>query len=388
VKIADSVVRVVDRIDAYLRRKVNAVKRTLDVAPVFGLVPAGGPADIFSPYVFQVGDSGGDAVNAAFDAIFSAPKTELKEGDKLPAVEYVMQGGKQVKVASEYTVVKKVNEGGMGRIYLVTDEKGSPWLAKDADFSGYDDAPVQEELLLRFKREIKVLRGIDNPHVVKIKAWEPKDLPTYYIMEPILGTDLASVFEAGIKPGKGISVPKNAVRVILEVVTGLIAFQNAVPEGEDISHRDIKPENILLEIKGGTIIRAVLIDFGIARLPGSKLTGIKQYRGTPGFTAPEILKENESRLADQRSDIYALGAVLYWMLTGHEPFDLTNASVLQRFRTEPKAMLAELKADCPGGVPKEVWEEIVFAAMAADPNERFVDYHEFKTFLEWFLSFD
>jgi serine/threonine-protein kinase len=124
----------------------------------------------------------------------------------------------------------------------------------------------------------------------------------------------------------------------------------------------------------------VLIDFGIAKLPQSTLTGFQVYFGTPLYSAPEIFTCGAS-VADQHSDNYALGAVLYWLLTGELPFDLSNHQKIMDFVVNTKQHYNKLIQNPSNFVPVELMS-ILMKAMSPVPKDRYQTYIEFKTVLD------
>ncbi len=287
-----------------------------------------------------------------------------------------------------YRIMSEFAEGGMSKIYLVQDMAGKYHLLKVIlDFTPYNLTPAQqEELHARFEKEILILGRISNRQIPTLIDSDPAASPRFFAMEHIEGKSLFSV----INEGKRIN-PITSGMIISQVLQALIVFgQSVAPSGsEQFAHRDIKPENIMLELKNDRIRRVVLIDFGIAKLPNSTLTGVKEYRGTPSYSAPETITSGSS-VADQRSDNYALGAVLYWLFTGEESFDFTkDRNLIFQFMADPKSHIDRLKQTRSNFKPEEKWKHafdamwaIAFKAMNPDPNDRYQDYQRFKAAID------
>ena len=271
-----------------------------------------------------------------------------------------------------YRVIRPFAEGGMSKLFLVEDLDGDQHLMKTIDLSRLDPA-VHSEIIRRFQSEIEIMARIESRNVVRLIDRDPNPLSAFFIMEYIQGTDLWSLIGAGKR-----TKPQIAVAVMTQVLQGLIDFSRAIgKENGSAAHRDIKPENILLEVEGKSVRRAVIADFGIAKLPESQLTGVMDFRGTPAWSPPETLPDG-SKSADQRTDIYAVGAVLYWMLTGREPVNMEED--FYKFVGDPAAVLAKLRPNKPQDVGLHLWNTVL-KAMAARPELRYRNYEEFQSAL-------
>ena len=283
-----------------------------------------------------------------------------------------------------YTIMKKFgSEGAMSKIYIVRDAAGNSHLMKVVlDFAALGlNQSQQNEMHARFKRETDILEKMNDPHFPRLIDRDPADQTKFFIMELINGLSLFNMIEMIGERNKQID-PITAARIISEVLKALIVFGQAVaPTASDqYAHRDIKPENIMLELKNNKIGRVVLIDFGIAKLPQSTLTGFQVYFGTPLYSAPEIFTCGAS-VADQHSDNYALGAVLYWLLTGELPFDLSNQHKIMDFVVNTKQHYNKLIQNPSNFVPIELMS-ILMRAMSPVPKDRYQTYIEFKTVLD------
>lgn len=285
-----------------------------------------------------------------------------------------------------YTIMKKFgSEGAMSKIYIVRDAVGNSHLMKVAlDFSdsalGLNQSQ-QSEMYARFKRETDILDKINDPHFPRLIDRDPADQPKFFIMELINGFSLFNMIEKMEERKKQID-PITAGRIISEALAGLIVFGQCVsPAASDrYAHRDIKPENIMLELKNNKIQRVVLIDFGIAKLPQSTLTGFQVYFGTPLYSAPEIFTCGAS-VADQHSDNYALGAVYYWLVTGELPYDLSDNHKILNFVTNTSEHYKKLIKNPSNFVPVELMS-ILMKALSPIPKDRYQTYVEFKTVLD------
>ena len=176
-------------------------------------------------------------------------------------------------------------------------------------------ALVGEHDLRELRREAEVLAGLRHPNIVGVlETGEDPDRGVYVAMEWVAG---GSLRERLHRAPRGRLSPDEAVRIAEDVLDGL-----AAAHGAGIVHRDLKPENILLDEQG----RAKIADFGIAGGPESFRAG----RGTPGYMAPEQQGKLETTSAGTGADLYAVGVVLFEMLTGRLPASQSEQQVLAR----------------------------------------------------------
>ncbi|MFH1576954.1 MAG: serine/threonine-protein kinase [Candidatus Margulisiibacteriota bacterium] len=359
------ILRTVDNYVGRLLRSQHPALRRVDrfMAKTFGqlpslrqLIPADGPLE--SPNFFMTGDDNRRRIEAVFDAEMGF--------DVKVEVGRSVQGTKGL-----YQVRQMFAEGGMARIFVVHDQQGREYLLKKLmnldNFSKAD----RDQLRLRFAKEIQIMENINSRNVVALIDRDPQPFPSFYIMERIQGKDLISA----LKPGQTFD-PRVSLGLMIQILKGLVAFERAArqisPTG-NFAHRDIKPENIFLEIADNKVKRAVLGDFGIAKLPQSELTAVEQFMGTPGYAAPEVIHYGGTKQADHRADIFSLGAVLYWLLTGVEPFVSNDPSQMISFSADPKHFIDKLIPNRPAHVSPLIWQA-TFRALAPKPEDRFSSY--------------
>ena len=207
-------------------------------------------------------------------------------------------------IADRYVVRGFIAHGAMAQIYMADDRQTAKLVAiKVLDKRKAENAEIRQ----RFLREAKAISALDHPNVVKIfEVGEEKGVP-YIVMEMLRGESL----EERLAVDK--TVPNNiALAVLRQTASALWMAHN-----QGIVHRDIKPGNIYLigDPKDPDAVR--VIDFGLSRVFGSNLTSAGTVIGTPGYMAPEQVVGDP---VDQRSDVYALGMVMYRMFTGELPF--------------------------------------------------------------------
>ena len=272
-------------------------------------------------------------------------------------------------IAGKYRLSRVLGKGGMGVVYEATNESLGRRVALKRLWPGAVDDP---DLVSRLEREARATASIQSPHVVEILDVVRDDHDELWVvMELLEGESLA----ARIARGGALAV-EETVPVMLQALTGL-----AAAHGRQIVHRDLKPANIFLHRRpdGGTVVK--LLDFGISRFLGeeseaSRLTATGAMLGTPSYMAPE--QARSSRLADERSDIYSVGATLYDCLTGQPPYGRdTYPVILGKLMTEDPVDLADLAPETPSWVI-----DLVRRAMARDPADRFPSAEAMRLVLE------
>jgi len=250
--------------------------------------------------------------------------------------------------AERYEVLEELGKGGMGVVYRVRDRKLDEEMALKVL---KPEIAAHKETIERFKNELKFARRIAHRNVCKMYDLNEGEKILYITMEYVKGEDLKSLIRR-----KGKFPEKEAVAAARQVCEGL-----AEAHALGVIHRDLKPQNIMMDEKGA----AKVMDFGIARsieAPGVTQTGM--MIGTPDYISPE---QAEGDKADQRSDIYSLGAILYEMVTGKVPFKGDTAlSVAIKHKTQaphdPKRLNPELSADL---------SRLILTCMEKDPARRY-----------------
>jgi serine/threonine-protein kinase len=230
-------------------------------------------------------------------------------------------------IRGKYRIVRLLGRGGMGTVYLaehimLSRQRAlkfiSSELAQDAQF------------LRRFRREAQAAIELRHPNVVEVVDLDQaEDGSPYIAMEYVEGTDLSHALRAGAFP------LERALAITRGVALGLGAAH-----AKNIIHRDVKPENILLAGGNGLPETPKLLDFGIAAMKEGA-TAVSRTHGlmlTPPYASPEQWKGMAAEELDGRADLYALGGVLYEMLTGHTCFHAHNTEgwMYQHLQEEPQ----------------------------------------------------
>lgn len=255
-------------------------------------------------------------------------------------------------VDNRYEVLTKLGEGGMGTVYRVRHKALERPLALKAlrsDLSKDADLPV------RFIQEAKAAAAVEHPNVVQITDFGTLSTgQPYFVMELLEGDMLSALIKE-----QGRLPPSRAVGVAIQVAEALSAAHAA-----GVVHRDLKPDNVNVRRMGHHDVVKVL-DFGLAKVAGtSRLTRAGMVFGTPHYMSPEQAAGEPS---DHRVDIYALGVMLFEMLTGRLPFEADSF-------TGVLAMHMYMQPPSPSsivGVPLGGIEDVVKRCMAKKPAERY-----------------
>ena len=266
-----------------------------------------------------------------------------------------------------YLLQERIGTGGMARVYRAIDTNLDRAVAIKILHEHLSDDPSFKE---RFEREAKLIASLNHPNIVQIYDfnWFERDgYPVYYMVMPLIpGKTLATTLDDLAEAGERLP-HDNVLRLALELSDALGYAHTA-----GMIHRDVKPANIILNERG----QAVLTDFGIARLiESSRLTQDGISTGTPAYMSPE---QATGLPGDARSDLYALGAILFELLTGHPPYSGDDGMSL---------MLKHLNAPVPAitdTLPQASPEldELIAKALAKRPADRFQTAAEFSDALK------
>ena len=267
-------------------------------------------------------------------------------------------------LAGRYTITKKLGEGGMGAVYLATHnllEKQVALKLLHAEFSRKPD------LVERFMQEAKSASRIRHENVIDISDFgTTADGQVFFAMELLKGHDLHEEIARARLAGQLLPWSRSK-RIFLQICSALTAAH-----GKGIVHRDLKPENIYLVDFLGEPDFVKLLDFGIAKLTevnedGRKLTKTGMLFGTPEYMSPEQARGEN---VDHRVDVYAMGCILFQLVTGRVPFEADNfMGVLSMHLTEPPPAIPPDVFD-KIGAPREL-AQVIDKALSKDRNERY-----------------
>lgn len=250
----------------------------------------------------------------------------------------------------KFEIVRPLGKGAMGEVFLAVD----PLIGRHVAIKTIRGVEAEgAEARERFQREAQAAGQLSHPNLVGIHEFGEDDGLLYLAMEYVEGEDLEKLMAR-----RGL-LPQELLEVLAQVCEGL-----AYAHGKGVLHRDIKPSNVRV-VKEGNALKAKVMDFGIARLHNSELTGTGTLLGTFGYMAPEYIQTGKP---DPRSDLFAVGVILYESLAGHRPFEGdTTATVLYRLvHEEPEALdLSRLQ-----GVSGKLGQ-VLSVALAKDPRARY-----------------
>jgi serine/threonine-protein kinase len=266
----------------------------------------------------------------------------------------------EARQLGQYRLRARIGAGGMGEVYLAEHE----FLKRPCAVKLIRPGDVADpHALARFEREVHLTATLSHPNTVEIYDYgRAEDGTYYYVMEYLPGLSLAELVE---RHG-----PLQAARVVYLLRQVCLALREAHAAG--LIHRDIKPSNIFAARRGGMDDVAKLLDFGLVRPADADqaphLSEEGQVLGTPLFMAPEQAMRGR-REVDERSDIYSLGAVAYYLLTGRPTFDGEGAiEVLVALARDPVIPPSQVRSDSPSDL-----ERVVLRCLAKEPDERFPD---------------
>jgi eukaryotic-like serine/threonine-protein kinase len=262
------------------------------------------------------------------------------------------------QIIGNYKIEEKLGEGGMGAVYRGVDTM----LDREVAIKALrPELASQTSVVERFRSEAVTLAKLNHPNIATLYTMFRQGEELYMVLEFVRGETLD-----GILQRRGALPAEEAIPVFCQVLDGI---DHAHELG--IVHRDIKPANMMLTEKGTLKV----LDFGIARLLGSaRMTRAGNIIGTLEYMAPEQVKGQET---DGRSDIYALGMMLYEVLTGRLPFQTENEFELMKLQTE---VMPDSPRALNPNIPEAV-EEAIMRAIQKNPDERFQTAGEFRALL-------
>jgi len=265
----------------------------------------------------------------------------------------------------KYRLDSLLAEGGMGSVYRATHVMLGKTVAIKLIKAAIMTSP---EIVRRFQREARAATALNHPNIVSVyDLGQTPDGTLYIAMEFIDGPSLKALIQAGR------SIPPERTISILRQVAGALA----VAHKHNIIHRDLKPHNIMLATASDGSELAKLVDFGIAKTfdEATQLTSLGSALGTPYYMSPEQI---EGRAVDGRSDLYALGIILYEMLAGEVPFaDQSTPAVLVRQLRERPA-----RPSLKNPAVSLALEAIALRCLEKDPEQRFQTADDFAAALK------
>ena len=274
-------------------------------------------------------------------------------------------------LGEKYRLVRLIGEGGMGAVYealhLVVKRRFAVKLLRPERANSAD-------VVARFRREAEAAGALESEHIVAVTDFgESTDGAPYLVMEYLLGESVGSLLA---REGP-LPVPR-AVSIVLQICRGL-----EVAHAAEIVHRDLKPDNLFVvrRTDGSDLVK--ILDFGIAKLrraPADSVTRTGSALGTPFYMAPEQARGERS--VDRRADVYALGVILYELLSAEKPHpgESYNA-IFAHILTLPPTPLGAVRRDLPDPLV-----EAVHGALAYDAKDRPQTASEFATKIARFAA--
>jgi serine/threonine-protein kinase len=248
-------------------------------------------------------------------------------------------------VVGRYRIVGLLGRGGMGEVYRATDLMlAQPVALKFLP----EDAAANERLLERFHSEVRIARQVSHPNVCRVYDIGEADGHPFISMEYIDGEDLASLLQR-----IGRLPPDKALEIARKLCAGLAAAHE-----RGIIHRDLKPHNVMLNKRG----EVVIMDFGLAAV-ADELEGAEARNGTPAYMAPEQLRGDS---VTAKSDLYALGLIIYELFTGKRAYEgETLAELMKAQETVRPVSMSSVVSDLDPAV-----ERVVLRCLNTDPAQR------------------
>jgi serine/threonine protein kinase len=248
----------------------------------------------------------------------------------------------------QYEITGLLGEGGMATVYRARQVS----MKRDVAIKVIESKLTRNpDFVKRFEREAQTVASLSHPFILKVFDYGQQGESIYLVMELLVGGSLADHIRRG-------PLSLDTTTRLLEQIASALDYAHE----RGVVHRDLKPQNVLLDEKSN----ALLTDFGIAKLLG-ETTGLTRSgvaMGTPSYMAPEQWK---GQPIDARADIYALGVMLFEMLSGRLPFIAdTPYSMMHMHVNEPPPSLHTLRQDLPPGI-----ERVIERALAKDRDQRF-----------------
>ena len=272
-----------------------------------------------------------------------------------------------VVIGGRYRVIGLIGKGGMAHVYLAEDEKTKEPVALKVL---YGAARADPRVRARFLREASAAAAIGHPNILRIfKDGEHTDGSPYLVMEFLFGESLGELLRREGALDEDIALP-----ILAQAASALVAAHAA-----GIIHRDVKPDNVYLLGEPGDPYAVKLVDFGFAKLAEGGFTAVGTAIGTPQYMAPEQVLTDP---VDARTDVYALGVVMYRMFTGVLPFvHQGDAELLTQQLLVPPAPPRSVAPALD-----EAIESVILKALRKRPENRYPTMQAFLEDLERLLG--
>lgn len=322
------------------------------------------PIETTNPPPTSCGRCGGSLPRAAASDITLdyAPQRAARDGETLAPTE-TAAGQDQRRRVGEYELLRPLGEGGMGVVWEAEQAETGRRVALKLISPSLQPT---RETVDRFLREGQLAAAVSHPRSTFVFGAGEEDGQPYIAMELMPGDTLKDILDR-----EGPLPLERAVDCILDVIDGLEAAH-----AQGVIHRDVKPSNCFLDSEG----RVKVGDFGLSKslISEAELTRTGAFLGTPQFAAPEQVRGG---VVTQATDVYAVGATLFCLLTGRGPYLGDAVAVIAQITSEPPPPLRSLRPAVPRAI-----ERIVTRAMQKDPSRRFADLAQLRQALAPFAT--
>jgi tRNA A-37 threonylcarbamoyl transferase component Bud32 len=291
-----------------------------------------------------------EVCRASFQALRSCPRDGVATRADLsdPLLGHVL--------GERYRVLERIAAGGMGQVYRAVHSRITSLFAVKVL---YGDIAHDPQMRSRFEREAEAMSALQSRHIVRVVDFgeSPEGL-LYLVMEYLDGTSVS----AAIARGGAIGAPR-AADIARQIARGL-----AHAHERGVVHRDLKSANVMLITEDDEPDVARILDFGIARIQqAAPLTEAGMVLGTPEYMAPEQFRDASS--ADARTDLYALGVILYEMLSGRTPFEATSLAAIATAHVHDQP--PPISRRNPSVEVARDLEAVVMRLLAKSPEDRY-----------------
>src|SRR3954470_5928973 len=262
------------------------------------------------------------------------------------------------KTLGKYRIVEKIGRGGMGVVYRGVDET----LDRQVAIKAISPELVEEDLVRRFRAEAVTLAKVNHPNIATVYELFREDDSLLMVMELVRGQTFEQLIER-----TGALPAERAIGLVRQVLDALGHAHRA-----GIVHRDLKPANLMLTDDGAVKV----MDFGIARVSGTeRMTSDGLMVGTPAYMAPEQVRGEE---VDGRTDLYAVGVILYRLVTGKLPFKAETAvSMIQSQLNDQPTPAREVRTELPDWL-----DAVLMRSLAKRPADRYQTAEEYRRALD------
>lgn len=305
------------------------------------------------------------------DQLRAPAKSRAAEAPRKDAVAVGMTAN------GEYAIIREIGKGGMGMVYEAKDLSLARRVAVKVINFPTNDTEKRQGVIERFRREAVAAAKVSHPNVIVIHAFREIGGEHVQVMEFIDGRTLRDELQA--QPEKALR-PERAARIVIELLKGVAALHAA-----GLCHRDLKPANVMLTRDGD---RVKILDLGLVKFAEGEdpatdmtLTQCGVPMGSPLYMAPEQINAlPDAKSIDLRTDLYAVGVILFQLLTGKPPFDGRKAPLFDQHRFDDVPKMVS-----PHGELSPALQVIVEKAMAKKSSDRFQSADKMREAIERLL---